>query len=106
MSNFIFQVFSENGNPSSKRVICFILLFLYSFVLLYNLFTGKKPDDTIEVQLYYMLVTNLGIILGSNIVDAVKTVKTTQAESNVKVGAPSPTPAPVVAAAPATTIIN
>lgn len=86
---------SEDGIPSSKRVVLFILLLTFIFIVLYNIFTGKKPDDTLQSQLYYMLTTVVGLVFGSNIVNAIKDVKIKQSNNNVVVGAPSPVQPPI-----------
>lgn len=87
---------SEDGIPSAKKVSLFILLFLFIFVVLFNLFTGKRPDETLQSQLYYLLTTVFGLVFGSNIVTAIQKIKTTQSENNAKVNAPSPTPQNIV----------
>jgi hypothetical protein len=92
MKNFARLVLSEDGQPSSKRVILFILLFAFLFILIFNLFTGRKPDSTLQDQLYYMLVTALGVVFGSNVLNIIKDIKVTQSENNAKVNSPSPTP--------------
>lgn len=87
---------SEDGIPSAKRVALFILLFLFIFVVIFNLFTGKRPDETLQSQLYYLLTTVFGLVFGSNIVTAIQKIKTTQSENNAKVNAPSPNQPPVI----------
>lgn len=98
LGTFLRLTLSEDGNPSAKRVALFILLFLFIFEALYNLFTGKVPDQTLQSQLYYLLTTAYGLVFGSNIVSAIKDIKVIQSNNNTKVNAPSPTqpPAPVI----------
>ena len=98
---------SENGLPSSKRVTMFLLLFAYLFILFTNLFTGKKVDDTLQNQLYYMLNACLIAVMGSNVISAVSAIKMKQSDNNANVGQPSPTPAnPPIVAGAAPTIIT
>ena len=81
MKEFIKGVLSEQGLPSSKRAMLFILLLTFVFIILYNLFSGHKPDQTLQDQLYYMLTTNIALIFGSNIANVVKDIKTGQSAS-------------------------
>ena len=90
MMKFILSVLSENGSPSSKRFITFLLLIVFIFAYLFNLFTGKSPSETFSSQLYLMLTTGIGVIFGSNILDTIKDIKIAQSNNNAKVGAPSP----------------
>ena len=76
MLHFIKGVLSEQGQPSSKRVAFFVLLFLFVGVCVYNIITGKMLTPTLQDQLYYMLTASLLAILGSNVITAVKDVKT------------------------------
>lgn len=87
---FFFAALSENGSPSSKRLVLFFLLFLFIFLTLYNLFTGKSPSSVFIDQLYLMLTTSLGVVFGANVLDTIKEIKTVQSNNNAKVGAPSP----------------
>jgi hypothetical protein len=77
MKAFLKGILSENGIPSSKRVICFLLLFTFLFEVLYNMLAKghPAPTETLQSQLYYTLVTNLGLIFGSNIVNSIKDAK-------------------------------
>lgn len=83
---------SESGIPSSKRIAFFLLLLVFLFLVVLNTFTGKKPDVTLQDQLYYMLTTLAGLVFGSNVLNKIADVKKTQSENNTKVGSPSPTP--------------
>lgn len=75
MKTFLGQALSEGENPSSKRVICFLLLLLFSTIALVNLFTQKAVTSEIQSQLYYLLSMNILAILGGNAIDAWKDTK-------------------------------
>jgi hypothetical protein len=92
MKNFLYAVLAENGTPSSKRFITFLLLLLWIFAFVYNLVTGKTASETYTTQHYLMLTTGLGLIFGSNVLDTIKSIKVTQSNNNAQVGASSPTP--------------
>lgn len=66
---FIKLVLSENGEPSSKRVIAFILVALFCFEFFFGLFTGKEPSPTLRDQLFYSFLYVVTMIFGSNIAD-------------------------------------
>lgn len=101
MKKFIYLVLSEKGIPSSKRVAFFFLLFIFVLVIVVNIIWGKVLDATLGSQLYYMLNALLIAIIGSNVLDTVKEIKTTQSNNNATVGAPSPTQQPAAPASPA-----
>jgi hypothetical protein len=93
MKTFIRLVLSEEGLPSSKRVAFFILLFVFLFVDIVNLFTAKKLDVVLQDQLFYAMQGAMLTIFGSNILNKVSELKKVQSSNNAKVGEPSPTPA-------------
>jgi Na+/glutamate symporter len=94
MKNFIKDVLSEKGIPSTKRVAFFLLLLVFVAVIFVNLVWGKMLNEVLGSQLYYMLNALLIAIIGSNILDTVKEVKTVQSNNNATVGAASPNQPP------------
>lgn len=67
-SEFIRLVFTDSdGNPSSKRVVMFLLLTLFVSVSITNLVTGKKLDDTLQDQLFYLLCWIFSVVFGEKI---------------------------------------
>lgn len=94
MKKFIYLVLSENGMPSSKRTITFLLLLAFLAVVFINVFTTKQPIAELREELFYAFSGSLATIFGSNALDAWKDVKKTQSANNATVGAPSPTPSP------------
>ena len=109
MKNFIMDVLSEKGIPSTKRVAFFLLLLVFVVIIFVNIVWGKVLDAVLGSQLYYMLNALLIAIIGSNILDTVKEVKTVQSNNNATVGAASPNqpppPPPPPAAGAVTNII-
>lgn len=90
MKTFVKLVLSENGMPSSKRVILFILLLAFLAELFINLFTAKAPISELREELFYALTGALATVFGSNILSTWKDIKSVQSDNNAKVGAPSP----------------
>lgn len=76
MRAFTKAVLSEDGRPSSKRVITFILLIAFLFMVIVNMFTGKAPIPEIRQELFYAFSGALGTVFGSNVINAWKEVKT------------------------------
>lgn len=108
MKDFIKRVLSEKDIPSTKRVAFFGLLLVFVAAIFVNLIWGKVLEATLGSQLYYLLNALLIAIVGSNVLDTVKEVKTTQSNNNVQVGAPSPTqpPPPPPPPPPVTNVIQ
>ncbi len=67
-SEFVRLVFTDSdGNPSSKRVVMFMLLSLFISVAITNLVTGKKLDAIIQDQLFYLLCWIFSVVFGEKI---------------------------------------
>lgn len=81
MKKFIYLVLSENGMPSSKRVITFVLLAAFLTVVFVNIFAAKQPIAELREELFYAFSGALATVFGSNAIDAWKQVKTTQANA-------------------------
>lgn len=92
MIAFIREAMSESGVPSIKRVTLVILLFAFLAECVYNGVTGRSLSSVLVDQLYYAMISCLGVIFGINILQGVKDIKITQSQNNAKVGAPSPVP--------------
>jgi uncharacterized membrane protein len=72
MKEFLKGIFSEDGTPSSKRVVMFLLTLLFVFISLVNLFTGKNLSEILQNQLFYLLCWSFSIVLGGNLIQAIK----------------------------------
>jgi hypothetical protein len=92
MKNFIRLMLSESGEPSSKRFAFFVVLFLFVFVVVYNMITGKSPSPSLSEQVFEAFLVLSGLVSVSGITNMMGNVKIKQAEANASVGAPSPTP--------------
>ena len=63
--NFIKSMLSgEDGSISSKRVIMFIFTFLFVSVVIWNMATGKVPEQTLQGQLFYLVIWSLMTVFG------------------------------------------
>lgn len=70
MWNFIKGIFMDNtGAPSSKRVVMFILTFLFVWVSVMNVMLGKNLDETLKNQLFYLLCWIFSTVIGEKITD-------------------------------------
>ncbi len=73
MWKFIKGVLSESdGTPSSRRLVMFILTFLFVGISLYNVITGKNLDDVLKSQLFYLLIWIFSVVFGDKVVTALK----------------------------------
>ena len=61
-----------NGQLSSKRVVMFLLLFLFMAHCITNLTTGKALSPTLSDQLYYMLIWVSGTVFGEQVTNLFK----------------------------------
>lgn len=94
MKQFIRLMLSEEGLPSSKRVLLFVFSIAFLVEIFVDIFIGKHPIDELRQELFWALSGALGTVFGSNILNKVAEIKKTQSDNNSKVGAPSPTPQP------------
>lgn len=68
MKEFIKSLFSDkDGSVSSKRLVMFLLTFLFIAVTLYNIITGRNLDETLKNQLFYLLVYVISVVFGENV---------------------------------------
>jgi hypothetical protein len=68
MKDFIKSLFSDkDGSVSSKRLVMFVLTFLFVGVTIYNITTGKNLDETLKNQLFYLLVYVISVVFGENV---------------------------------------
>lgn len=65
---FLKGIFSDkNGNPSSKRVILFLLIAVFITVVLVNLWMGKALSQTLGEQLFYLVIYALASVFGEQV---------------------------------------
>lgn len=65
---FMRYVFTDSdGNPSSKRVVMFMLVFLFIAVVIINLVSAKKLESTLQDQLFYLLCWMFSVVFGEKI---------------------------------------
>ena len=57
---------------SSKRVVMFLLLFMFLATCIVNLVGGLKLDPTLRDQLYYSMLTMFGLVFGENAISTIK----------------------------------
>lgn len=57
----------KDGTLSSKRIVMFLLTFLFIGITIYNIRTGKNLDETLKNQLFYLLVYVISVVFGENV---------------------------------------
>lgn len=73
MKTFIKGVLSEpDGTPSSKRVVMFMLTVLFIAISIINIWSGKKLDEMLGNQLFYLLCYVFAIVFGEKVVNIFK----------------------------------
>jgi hypothetical protein len=61
------------GTISSKRVVLFIVVFVFVAVILVNLHNPTKMlSPTLQDQLYQFLVINMGLVFGETAIPSIK----------------------------------
>lgn len=70
MKQFIKGILTDSdGNPSSKRVVMFLLTFLFIAVTIVNLITGKNIEETLKNQLFYLICWMFSVVFGEKVVN-------------------------------------
>jgi len=92
MIQFLKSTLSERGEPSFKRAAATGLLIVFACELGINLFTGKAPEQSLQNQLFELILVAFGSVLSVNIGNVIKDIKAKQSDNNAKVGEPSPQP--------------
>lgn len=73
MKEFIKSLFSDkDGSISSKRTVMFMLVIAFVFIVMVNLFSGKKPAEVLIDQLFYLVIYSLASVFGEQIADIFK----------------------------------
>ena len=85
---FIMAMLSGERGPSSKRGVMMWLLFLFTFIIVVNLFTGKHPDEMFSKQLFELLLVAMGIVFGEKFLTALMIVRNQKSTTNTTVVAP------------------
>lgn len=81
MWNFFKGILSDkDGNPSSKRVILFLLISVFITVVLVNLWMGKQLSSTLGEQLFYLVIYALAAVFGEQVTGIFK--KATSSDAN------------------------
>ncbi len=57
---------------SSKRVVMFLLLFMFLATLIIDLAFKKLLDSTLRDELFYSMLTMFGLVFGENAMEALK----------------------------------
>lgn len=70
MKQFIKGILTDSdGNPSSKRIVMFLLTFLFIGVSITNLTTGKDLESTLKNQLFYLLCWIFSTVIGEKVIN-------------------------------------
>jgi hypothetical protein len=73
MKEFIKSLFSDkDGSISSKRLIMFLLVFTFVFIVYTNLFSGKTIDASLLSSLVALIWATLGSVFGENVTNIFK----------------------------------
>jgi hypothetical protein len=73
MKQFIRGILTDSdGNPSSKRVVMFLLTFLFIGVSIANVAAGKDLEETLKSQLFYLLCWMFSVVFGEKVVNIFK----------------------------------
>jgi hypothetical protein len=64
----------ENG-ISSKRSVMVFFVALFAFCVLWNLFTGKHPDEIYMEQVFELVIICLGTVFGEKILEYLTQLK-------------------------------
>ncbi len=68
MKEFIKGILTDtDGIPSSKRVVMFLLTFLFIGVSIANMLYGKDLESTLKDQLFYLLCWMFSVVFGEKI---------------------------------------
>ena len=70
MKQFIRGILTDSdGNPSSKRVVMFLLTFLFIGISIANVAAGKDLEETLKSQLFYLLCWMFSVVFGEKVVN-------------------------------------
>lgn len=75
-TNFLLELLGGIGSKiSSRRTLMLWCMFLFSFLLILNTFTGGdkglKPSETFQTQLFEILITSLVLVFGDIVIKVI-----------------------------------
>ena len=85
---FIMAMLSGERGPSSKRGVMLLLLLLFMFLVLFDTFTGKHPQELYSDQVFELLLVSLGVVFGEKFITAFTVTRTQKSTTKTTVVAP------------------
>lgn len=73
--NFFMSMLSGENGISSKRSVMVFFVLLFAFTVIYNMITGKGPDDIYKSQLFELVIISLVAVFGEKITETVQSLK-------------------------------
>lgn len=81
MKHFIELLSGANGISSKRSVMVWFVL-LFSFVLIFNMATGKAPNPTLLDQLNELTIISIAAVFGERFIDFIKQKRSIKTQSN------------------------
>lgn len=85
---FIMAMLSGERGPSSKRGVMVWLLWLFTFLVVFNVITGKKPDEIYIHQVFELLIIAMGIVFGEKFINVLTLIRNQRSTTKTTVVAP------------------
>jgi hypothetical protein len=86
--NFFLSMLSGEDGISSKRSVMIFFVLLFSFNVLWNLFTGKAPAPIYQEQVFELVVICLGVVFGEGILKMITDLRNTKKTTNTTIVSP------------------
>jgi len=80
------------GDISTKRVILFLLVFTFISEIFLSLFKHLEASPTLRDQLYYFMLTNLGLVFGEPAMESLRMYASKYGPPNIGLPAPEVKP--------------
>jgi hypothetical protein len=86
--NFFLSMLSGEDGISSKRSVMIFFVLLFSFNVLWNLFTGKAPAPIYQEQVFELVVICLGVVFGEGILKMITDLRNTKKTTSTTIVSP------------------
>jgi hypothetical protein len=82
MKNFFSQMLTGQNGISSKRSVMVFFVLLFSFMSVYNMITGKAPNELYQEQVFEILIIAICTVFGERVVVSLSNMRKTKTDNS------------------------
>jgi hypothetical protein len=86
--NFFLSMLSGPEGISSKRSVMVFFVVLFSFCVVWNLFTGMAPASIYQEQVFELVIITISLVFGEKVIDALPKIRGAKKDTTTTIVAP------------------